>query len=118
MRRLDRARIVRDQILKLAAEHGAWEECGDVKSLAVRMNGWHASLHSPFNPITDALPEAASYLQAVILQQAPAPLPYQLDLWVAGTGKVLAVEWRDSELRIISMRRGAWEQELFGLPQT
>jgi hypothetical protein len=40
-------------------------------------------------------------------------LPYGLDIWVTGQGKVLNIEWSDAgAIELISFRPGDWEMEL------
>ena len=70
-------------------------------------------MSTAFNRLPSSPPPAPSYLHAVVLQQKAAPLPNVLDLWIRDQGKVLSVEWNDDEIRLISMKPGPWEVELF-----
>ena len=79
-------------------------------------DGWQAMLMTAF---TNArlMPEPRTHEEAVLLQRRKAPSSNRLDLWVDGVGKVLSADWRgDEPPRVISMKRGVWEQEIFGLP--
>lgn len=116
MKRLDRARQVRDTILNVPREQWKWEKLGEVRYLTLRTADWNASLATPFGGQLNTLPPATTFQQALILQSARAPLPNVLDVWLTGGPKVLSVEWDADELRLISMRRGPWESDLFGLP--
>jgi len=43
-------------------------------------------------------------------------LPYGVDLYWPGQGKVLNVQWDDDgNLDLVSFHRGEWEQESFGV---
>lgn len=116
MRRLDRAISIRDQILLLDRQYGSWDVRDGVRTRLIRIDNWHASLNSPFNPFPHQQPTGLDFQKAMILQNTPAPMPYQLDLWLPKIGKVLSFEWSDTMAHLISMKRGDWESELFGLP--
>lgn len=115
MRRVDRAKHVRDVILEHPRAEWVWQG-SDPRILTLKRDGWTASLLTPFNTFA-RMPEAQNYLEAIVLARAPSPLPYQLDVWTSSDGKILSVEWDHKDnLRLISMKRGSWEQVLFGLP--
>lgn len=116
MKRLDRARHVRDAILNVPRDQWEWVNIGGHRYLTLKTANWRASLATPFGGQLSTLPEATTYQQALILQAARAPLPNLLDVWLVSGGKVLSVEWDGDLLRLISMRRGPWEADLFGLP--
>jgi hypothetical protein len=116
MRRVDRARVIRDYILEKDNQYGSWETAAGYRTRVIRTDRWEASLNSPFNPFPHEAPTGLDFQKAMILQNTKAPLPYLLDLWIPGIGKVLSMEWDDQELRLISMKRGDWESTLFGLP--
>ena len=78
-------------------------------------DAWHASLRTAFSGPPPPLPDAPSYLHALVRQQKAARLPNVLDLWVRGQRKVLSVEWDDDDIPLISMKPGPWEFELFGV---
>ena len=73
-------------------------------------------MNTPFNPLITDDVTSPSYLRALVRVQAKTPLDNLLDLWIPGLGKVLSLEWADEEANLISMKRGDWEAELFGLP--
>ena len=115
MRRIERARIVRDAVLAVPRDQWNWEELGGERHLEVRTPTWHASVRTQFSSDL-GYPKSTTYLQAQILQHAAKPLPNVLDVWLPGKGKVLSVEYDLDEIRLISMKRGDWEADLFGLP--
>lgn len=116
MTRLERARRICDRILGLPRDLWVWKTVKEHRSLELHTPQWQASLISAFSDF-QLFPEAPTYQQALLLQAAPAPLTNVLDLWLPGSGKVLSVEWDADDIRLINMRRGSWEQELFGLPE-
>lgn len=118
MRRLERARLIRDSVLAYPREEWQWTDVSGEQYLDLHREGWSASLRSHFNAPPAPPPDLPSYLHAVALQRSRQPLPNGLDLWLSPGGKVLSVEWNHEELRIISMKPGAWESELFGVGQT
>lgn len=115
MRRLDRARLIRDAVLAHPREDWQWSEISGQRYLDLDRVTWKASLRSHFNAPLGPPPDPPTYLHALALQRARQPLPNGLDLWINGRGKVLSVEWDDDKLRIISMKPGVWEAELFGV---
>ena len=115
MRRLDRAKIIRRQVLEVMGREGRWREVQGSRSRVCAADGWTASLYTPFNPLHDARIVADTYQKALLLQQVRLR-PWLLDVWIPGVGKVLSLGWDDTEVELISMKRGWWEQELFGLP--
>lgn len=116
MTRLERARIIRDKILAFPRDQWTWEEVGPHRFLTLKTPEWNASLITAFSNF-HSTPEATTFQKALILQATPAPLPNVLDVWLPSRGKVLSVEWDNDDIRLISMQRGAWESELFGLPE-
>lgn len=116
MTQLERARIIRDKVLSFPRDQWTWEGAGSDRHLSLRTAEWNASLTTVFNDCRTK-PEATTYLQALVLQSTPAALPNVLDLWLIAQGKVLSVEWDNDTTQVISMRRGPWESELFGLPE-
>ena len=42
--------------------------------------------------------------------------PHVIDLYVGDNPKVLSMEWNGADLRLIGMKRGDWEADLFDLP--
>lgn len=116
MRRVDRAKAVRDHILKLPAERWVWKQWGSARSREIDGGEWKASYWTPFAPLETGPRPASTHLQALILQNLKPAMPYQMDLWLVGSGKVLSVEWDGDDIHLISMKRGDWETDLFGLP--
>ena len=116
MQRKDRARIIRDAVMAEIEQHGKWAEGGGARYRNVETERWGAMLLTPFGTLHKK-PEADTAAKALYLQSWSGPKPYQIDVWLTDGGKVISFEWSgDADLRIISMQRGAWEQELFGLP--
>ena len=115
MKRLQRALIVRDIIINSKTAERCWDDQTGMKSLKIKMSEWEASLNTPFNPFPTDDVVAPSYLHALVRAQAKTPMANLLNLWLPGSGKVLALEWSDEEANLISMKRGDWEAELFGL---
>lgn len=115
MKRLERARIIRDKVLAHPREEWRWTTVPGVRFLELDGDGWNASVSTAFNGPKTSLRSAPSYLHARELQQKAAPLPNVLDLWIPGQGKVLAIEWDDDAINLISMQPGPWEVELFGI---
>ncbi len=115
MRPLERARFIRDRIIALDAERGRWAEDEGPRTRVVERPRSSARLWSPFNPLASWPTPVDSYEKAMALKERGPPLPWQLDLWIAGEGKVLSVEWDQERTKLISMRRGDWEQHLFDL---
>lgn len=111
MTRLDRARLIRDAVLGAANEHGRYVDRGCYRVLEVYGSGWFARYHSPFNP-------APGYRHG--LYSAPPTstraFAYGVSVWLQPGPKVLKLVWQQDVERIVSMRRGEWEEELFGLP--
>ena len=117
MKRLDRAKVIRDQILELPAEHWDWIEVGNSKWRKVSSNGWWALYITPFTPLAGAFAKPSIYKEALAQEMdMKLSLPYRLDLCVIEVGKVLSVEWKQHDIKLISMKRGSWESDLFGIP--
>jgi hypothetical protein len=116
MKPLERARFIRDVILAVPRDKWAWREFGSHRFLTLTTSEWEATLMTAFGTLRTR-PEATTYQQAAILQAAPADLPNVLELYSPGRGKLLSFEYDDDQIRLISMRRGSWESELFGLPE-
>ena len=115
MRRIDRARLIRDAILARPQEDWRWNIVSGERYLQLDCDRWHASLRTAFSGPLPPPPPAPTYLHALAFQRKARPLPNVLDLWVRGQRKVLSVEWDDDDLRLISMRPGPWEMERFGV---
>lgn len=115
MKRVERAARVRDLILAIPRDQWEWRDVGGVRFLEIHRPAWSASLLTRFAGQRPR-PAAGTYQEALILAAVPPDLPNLLDVWVKPEGKVLSVEWDEDSVRLISMRRGDWEAELFGLP--
>jgi len=117
MKRLDRALKIRDIVLNTKSAERCWDDQTGMRSLKIETSDWGASLNTPFNPLPSDDIAAPSYLHALVRAQARKPLENLLNLWIPGLGKVLSLEWSGEEANLISMKRGDWEAELFGLPR-
>lgn len=115
MRRIDRARLIRDAILAIPQAQWEWDTSSGERYLSLDRDTWHASLRTAFSGPPPPMPDTPTYLHALVLQQTPPRLPNVLDLWVRGQRKVLSVEWDGDDIRLISMRPGLWELELLGV---
>ena len=118
MRRLERATLIRDHILAHPRSEWRWTTVSGEKYLEFDGGASMASLRSPFNALPPPPPDPPTYLHALALQRSRQPLLNGLDVWIKGRGKVLSIEWSDDEMRIISMKPGPWEAELFGVGAT
>lgn len=121
MTRLERARVIRDAVASAGETNGRWERLefggGDHARLwIVDGNGWEASVATAFSGLSRGA-VAASYAEAVLLQQSPPKLDdVVLDVYVDGVGKVISIGTTDDVDRLIGMMPGPWEA-LFGLPE-
>ena len=115
MRRVERARLIRDAILAHPREEWRWTTVSGERHLQLDCDRWQACLRTAFSGPHAPPPPAPTYLHALVFQQTAARLPNLLDLWVSGQRKVLSLEWDGDDLRLISMKPGPWEFELFGV---
>ena len=110
-KRLSAAIDIRDRIFKLMEGGSEWQSVGVGRVRTWQQNDLAAALFSPFNPAPDVGANPPSYEHAVLKQRAGQLMPYQLSVW--SDGKVLLLEWDVSgAARIISFKRGKWEQRL------
>ena len=113
MKRLDRARIVRDDLLARAS---CWEttRIGDKDFASLEWREVNALLHGgkDFSPI----PDYSGIPEILANRAARCITPYALDVWVRGL-RVLSISWnaRD-EVKLLRMTRGEWECDYFHLP--
>lgn len=127
-RRLEAAICALEALLKLVGAHGchlqtgplagASEWCSQDQRLRSLHRGPQVTLEeaSPCLVMTESQAEGARYLHVDVLQAADQRLPWGVDCWVDGK-KVLNLEWSESgnDVRIVTFRRGRWEQELRAL---
>ena len=64
-----------------------------------------------FNSVADAKVFENSLNK--VLEASP---PHVISLYVTDHPKALSMEWDGAEFRLISMKRGDWEADLFDLP--
>ena len=104
MTRLERAKAIGNRILSLP--DAAWTSIatGAIDAKATVQQGWSAVVTrfegSPGGHSTG--------------NENASPFAFILDVWLTGRGKVLSVDF-GPQSRVISMRPGSWEQELFGI---
>jgi hypothetical protein len=116
--RLSRAIAIRDHVLPLVRERGVPErfKVGDGFVSATR---WKHAVFTfwLWTPNYTPTRGPVDYAVAVAVQDAAeAALPYGLDVWHSGIGKVLSLEWDQGDrARLISMRPGSWESELLSV---
>lgn len=114
---LQTARLIRDHVLLLMRCSSRLQLGGESKFLRWDGADFTAIQITAFTPMPQQRLRAQNHQEALLLQQAPKPKPYELSLWLHGKGKVLSVEWgHGDDLRVISFKRGKWEQRLLGLP--
>ena len=116
--RLTRAIAIRNHVLPLVRERGVQERFKIGEGFVSAVQWKHAvftfGLWTPNDMPTRG---PVDYALAVAVQDTvEAALPNGLDVWHAGDGKVLSMEWdQDGKARLISMRSGAWEAEALAL---
>ena len=111
MQRAARALKIRDQVMSASLENGRYDRTTPAAKVYVSGNRWRAMIwrrqlaqgECPAPPT-----EVAEFLDHC--RQS-----HVLDLWVGDLGKMLSVESTGATTRLISMRPGDWEQDLFGL---
>lgn len=113
MKRVERARLIRDKLLFGSA--GDWELIRiDDKTVAqLELEGMNAVLwnHSRIENSVNQSPSLAQPNRG----RARHP-PHSLDVWVRGR-RVMSIAWSETdEITLERMERGAWEADLFGLP--
>jgi hypothetical protein len=117
-RRMLRALELRAVALNLVRAHGRWESAKnlvDCKFLFAEMGGFKILHSTPFMRLPEP-PDWFKYGRA--LAGRPAMLPYGLNIWADGGGKVLFLEWDDKgPVNLVSFRRGEWEAALLSLTQ-
>ena len=112
MKRLQRARLMRDLIIERPNGEWGWMQLGDERFPTLEWGTVNAVLWNRVR-LAKVDPDPASRR----LHKVDAEIePYLLDIWVLGEF-VLSVSWTESDrLNIRYMRRGLWESEVFALP--
>lgn len=125
MKRLERALSIRNEVLEHGKEFGSLQWCPSGEALVVDRWGWHARIHTPFNPARGSRGRWANsvyrwfepqYISDENGKVIGRELPYRMGLWLRHGPKVMTLQWHHSDADLISMRRGDWEAELFDLP--
>jgi hypothetical protein len=86
----------RDIAVSLAKEFGRWEEVRGTptgRGWGAKWEGYSISYRTPFDK-RDDLPEDTKYFLA--LTGETGPLPYGVDIWKPGGGKILLFEWAEN----------------------
>ena len=110
MTRLERARAIGNRILSLSDDIWTPTTVGDIDANITVQQGWSAAVTATF---PDGMPHDDSAAEAAG-NENDYPFSFVLDVWVTGKGKVLSLDC-GLETKLISMRPGPWEQELFGI---
>ena len=112
--RTAQAIALRDHVIKLMEGNSKLVTLGLLKVQTWKRGRFHATLTTPFNPLHEREATAPGYVQVIARQRAPKPMSYELSLW-AGS-KVLLMEWEQGgEVRIVTFKRGDWEERLLAL---
>jgi hypothetical protein len=116
-RRRDRALVLRDAALKVVRRIGVWEAiglgAGEIKLLSARQGNLHIAYRTPFQRFPKAS-DLLKYHAAQLGRRVPHNLPYGIDVWAPN--KLFNVEWDDKgNVKLVTLRRGAWEAELITL---
>jgi len=113
----------RDYVLPILREKGEWQSVSGMASkvLILKENDFWITLMTPFNKLPQT-PQINTFQEAALFQNAPAPLPYLMDIFdmLGKSKKVLSMEWDEDsgEARLISFRRGEWEDRLKAMNAT
>jgi hypothetical protein len=99
----ERAIAIRDHVLPLLQANGTMQAVGPMSVLMWHAEPWRAIYRTPFQRMPDKDP-------ALTRQMGKQPLPYGLDVWHGS--KVFSIEWSDPDVRIITFKRGPWEDAL------
>ncbi len=117
--RLDRARIVRDQVLAVASTHGRWEDIGVSGTRSARVlavdsgNGWNALVTTRFSGLPGD-DEGDRYAAAALGIEVPRVFERSVDVWIDRVGKVLSIGSDDGVDILVTLVPGPWESG-FGL---
>ena len=115
--RQQRAEEIRDHIMNLMQRDGSWETVSGVRVWMWSRPPFTAALNTPFNPMPHRDVNAPNDMHAAAREAAPVPKRYELSVWKKGEpAKVLLLNWdADKPPRIVSFKRGLWEEELLAL---
>jgi len=96
--KLDRAVAIRDHVLRLMERGGAWLQRGQVRVRWWEGGDFKAALNTRFSTLPNQ------------------PVPYELSVWAWAGGKVLLIDWEHGgEARVVSFKRGEWEDRLLAI---
>ena len=119
--RLEVALQIREAALQKLRAEGEFEEIHRVGSVLSwkapdwQQGGIHMLHRTPFQK----LPKPSAEVMKTAFEYGLEPrlnLPYGLDIWAGG--KVMNLEWNDSgDIKLVSFKRGAWEQIVLGFGQ-
>lgn len=110
------ALCLRDTALRILRARGMFEITNLWPCLQWRGNGLNLLLRTPFQKLP-RISDRMRYM-AALLDADPDNLPYGLDIWVEGRGKVLNIEWDlDSTVAFVCFHRGEWEARLIALDE-
>ena len=114
MKRIDRARLIRDDLL---AREVGWEitRVGTKDVASLECHSVNAVLWSQMRSEKDS-DTRTNWLDSRHIQAKPREDPYTLDVWIQGL-RVLSITWNErDDLTLLRMVRGLWECECFQLP--
>lgn len=113
MQNLHRAMIIRRKVLNQADDDRGFIYHNGIMRLSTGADDWHAiiwtSLLEPSFP-SDTVAEGRLFLEKCRKRVCP----HTLDVWCDNHGKVLSLRSNGATLRLITFKRGEWEN-LFGL---
>jgi hypothetical protein len=112
--RLERAIEIRDHVLPLIRAGGRVQSRGGLRWTKWSPPGFNCVLITPFTPLP-AGSRPSSYERAIAQHLGSKGMPWRLDIWSRGTGKVLSLQWDDEQADLISMKSGLWEAKLLAL---
>ena len=113
MKRIDRARIVRDDLLARAS---CWEtrRIGDKDFASLEWREVNALLQGgrDFSPV----PDYSGIPEILATKAKECAALYSLDVWIRGL-RVLSITWNAHDrVKLVRMTRGEWECDYFQLP--
>ena len=115
MRRIQKAMIVRKNILNYDPANWEFHYDNGISTAWIQKNGWH-SLVSTDDDFAifdeDGFVDKYHFLKVARLSY----VAHKLELWVEGVGKVLSAHW-DGHIKINSMKCGQWEASYFNVPE-